>query len=349
MLIIKTTPNLYGITLQGDYLDLKALHESLSDYLEFYEHNEDLYPYHEYEYMLSLNYDIRHAYMGTRNVEVKENNAEETGVIAESIYQLPEEAKKDFESVRNGFAAGNLYFSVEIAYPMVFHYLVSLEAILADYMLPDEIKKMPAPPREYTTLDAIRDRAQIRFFTSLLWENLSEVFGQDTAGMLYHYLGDMEYLTPPPSIYTDGLLHWQFAHFDEIDTDLKKEFLLVSLLEQMGSEDARAGSRRKTPEYVAYHQASEALLAYTKQLADSASDPGKEKREEEGEGNVPGSGTQKKTRASKKKESFPFRNKFFTLLNRFHPGGKPLYEDDFEEFLEKYFGHIADVWEEPNW
>ena len=95
MITIKTTPNFYGISLQGDYLDLNELYDSISRYLELYMKNNEFYPYHEYEYLLSLNYDIRHAYMGTRNVEIKENNASDVGVFAESILQIPEQSKKE--------------------------------------------------------------------------------------------------------------------------------------------------------------------------------------------------------------------------------------------------------------
>ena len=36
MITIKTTPNFYGISLQGDYLDLNELYDSISRYLELY-------------------------------------------------------------------------------------------------------------------------------------------------------------------------------------------------------------------------------------------------------------------------------------------------------------------------
>ena len=67
MLTVKTTPNLYGISLQGDYTDLNEIYDALSRYLDFYQRHSESYPYHEYEYLLSLNYDIRHAYMGSRD------------------------------------------------------------------------------------------------------------------------------------------------------------------------------------------------------------------------------------------------------------------------------------------
>ena len=125
MLQIKTTPNLYGIILMGDYLDLDALYDSLSRYLAFYQDNMSQFqPYHEYEYLLSLNYDIRHAYQGDRGTEIMENNAEATGMMAENIYEISPAAKEEFRNIRKSFSKGNLYFSVEILYPLVFHYLI---------------------------------------------------------------------------------------------------------------------------------------------------------------------------------------------------------------------------------
>lgn len=133
MLQIKTTPNLYGVSLHGDYQDLNALYDSISRYLSFYQNNNhEFYPYHEYEYLLALNYDIRHAYMGTRKVDIVENNADAVGVMAETIFEIPKEAKEEFGSVRNDFGRGNLYFSVEILYPLIFHYLITFENILED-------------------------------------------------------------------------------------------------------------------------------------------------------------------------------------------------------------------------
>ena len=85
MLTVKATPNLYGVTLRGDYDDLNSLYDSLYDYLEFYNDSHEEFPDHEYEYLLSLNYDIRHCYQGDRNVEKAED--------------------------------GHTYYSVEILYP----------------------------------------------------------------------------------------------------------------------------------------------------------------------------------------------------------------------------------------
>ena len=93
MLTIKTTPNLYGLSIQGDYNDLNTLYDALSRYLEFYQEHAVAYPYHEYEYLLSLNYDLRHACQGDRGYTLAENNASQIGLKAECIYELPADFK----------------------------------------------------------------------------------------------------------------------------------------------------------------------------------------------------------------------------------------------------------------
>lgn len=60
---------------------LPEKYDSISRYIELYIENNEFYPYHEHEFLFSLNYDIHHAYMGTRDVEMKENNTSEVGVF----------------------------------------------------------------------------------------------------------------------------------------------------------------------------------------------------------------------------------------------------------------------------
>ena len=168
MIKIKTTPNLYGISLFGDYQDLKDLRKSIGDYLQFFIENNDSYPYHEYEYLLALNYDIRHAYMGCRGVSFEENNAEQVGVIAQNIYEIPEEAKDDFHNVQTDFKKGNLYFQVEILYPLVFHYMIAFGLILDEYYQITWFDNEKSMLSDYDKLDVEHDRAVIEHFLSLL-------------------------------------------------------------------------------------------------------------------------------------------------------------------------------------
>ena len=75
MLTITTTKHQLGALISGDYNDLNELYDSLSRYLDFYQTNNEEQPYSEYEFLLSLNYDIRHAFQGNREYISVKNNA----------------------------------------------------------------------------------------------------------------------------------------------------------------------------------------------------------------------------------------------------------------------------------
>ena len=307
MITIKTTPNIYGISLQGDYLDLKELYDSLSRYLDFYMENNEFYPYHEYEFLLSLNYDIRHAYMGTRNVEMKENNASEVGIIAESIYQIPDQNKKDFAAIRRKFKNGNLYFGVEILYPLVFHYLTSLNEIAYEEPAPDWFDNLPELMPDYDMIRANKDRSMILHFTSLLWENVESLVGSEKALAAMEYYENEDFLLAP-YLYTDALLHWQLAHFGTLTEEDKKQFLIKALYEIIDSEDLSQFPEDYREAYHHYKEATESLK--NKALSD-----------------------------------FPEKDTFYKLLDTFLPKGEPLYESTFETFLETHYGKVKN--EEP--
>ena len=310
MLQIRTTPHLYGISLLGDYQDLNALYDSISRYLAFYSENTEQWPYFEYEYMLSLNYDIRHAYQGDRGVEFQENNAENSGRMAEVIYHLPGEIAAVNQARRNRGRNGNLYFRVEILYPLVFHYLVTLEAILADYLLPDE-DTASGGLQEYTKIQANMDRMQISHFTALLWENLASLFGKEHAEILYRYFAEREYSSLPGSIYIDALLHCQLVQFRKMTAEEKKAFLLTSLLEVLDSD-----MMLDSPEEF---QEANALR------------------------------TQAAERLSPANFCAPSRDSFYTALEALGNPKQSLYEDDFEEFLAQTYGQLTEEEEEPDW
>ena len=310
MLTIRTTPHLYGISLIGDYRDLNELYDSLSRYLDFYNTNTDSWPYHAYEYMLSLNYDIRHAYMGTRGIEMVENNAEEVGVIAEAMYELTESDKKEFRSIRKDCKKGNLYFRVEILYPLVFHYLITMETILNDYLLPDKGTKSPEYMDEYSALQASHDRAQIRLFTALLWDNLAELLGNDNIDQLCHLFENQIRVLPMP-LYTDALLHCQLAQYPGMTDTERKGFLLLAFCE-LGELPVK---RTRAKEYQNIKEAA-------KNAAETLHQAGLH---------------------------LPTQNNFYTKLEKSIPVGQPLYRETFDQFLNAQYGCVADEDREPDW
>ncbi len=316
MLTIKSTPNLQGISLQGDYQDLNRLYDALSRYLEFYQKNAEGYPYHEYEYLLALNYDIRHAYMDTREYLSVENNASEYGLMAESIFEVPEEFKSEIRNVHRDYRKGNLYFSVNILYPLVFHYLISLERILDDYYLPswfDAYAEEENPYIKYDPLEANHDRAQIQMFTSLLWDNIAELFGKEKALAAYNYFADQEFGFAP-ALYIDALLHHQAANFDHLSPEQRKDYLYLTFMEIMDSDELLADPKEWADCYGHYQTA---FKAYN-QTVDSA------------------------------KKEFPTQNTFHREFHRTFDKKEHLYQEDFERFLIDWFGEI-DEESEPEW
>lgn len=316
MLTIKTTPNLYGVSIQGDYNDLNTLYDALSRYLEFYQEHAVAYPYHEYEYLLSLNYDLRHACQGDRGYTLVENNASQIGLKAECIYELPADFKKDIKSVRSKCKKGNLYFSVEILYPLVFHYLISLERILEDYASPQWFSEYSKPEDEedefclppYGLLDSIQDTAQIHMFTALLWNNVRELFGNDLALEIYNCFTNQEYGSTH-CMYTDMLLHRMMAQFHTLTADEKMYFLLLSLIETMDSDDIRMSRKQ-------FKLCKEQYKKALKGLKDI-------------------------------KKEFPTKQKFYSKLDKAFPGTSAIYTTEFEKFLDKHYGIVE--FEEPEW
>lgn len=261
MILIETTPNLYGISLKGDYNDLKSLHESLSNYLEFYQKNEKLFPYSNYEYMLSLCYDIRHSWMGARDYDIQDNNAEEFGSYAECIYELTDQGKKEIAAVRKQHGKGNLYFSVPILYPIAFHYLITLEYIMEDWYRREWFPSMPVP---YDDISVCADRAQIQLFVAALWKNLADLFGREEALHLYRFIHDADCFLLPSELYTDMLLHYQLSQFKHLTRKERKQFLLFAFYEQL-DEDFEAEDAADFPE--CYKQYNKALLSLQKAKA----------------------------------------------------------------------------------
>lgn len=305
MITVKTTPNRFGISLQGDYQDLNTLYDSISRYLDFYMANNEFYPYHEYEYLLSLNYDIRHAYMGTRDVAIKENNASEVGLIAENIFHISDQGKTDFSNIRRKFKNGNLYFGVDILYPLVFHYLVNMSEITYEDPYTDWFNNLPDHMEDYNMIHANKDRAMILHFISLLWENVEDLLGSELALEIMEYYESSEEFVLAPSLYTDALVHWQLANFGALSEDNKRHFLLMSLYEIIDAEALLQHPDEYRQAYNHYKEASKSI---------------------------------KKNRGP----AFPDKNTFYQLLDELTSTGEPLYHSVFDEFLNTQYGVIKD-------
>ena len=91
MIKVRNTPQLAGITILGDYEDLDALYDAVSNYSRFFlNHQDNDYAENCLECLLGLCYDLRHAYQGDRGYESVENRADSIGLMAGVLYELPQ-------------------------------------------------------------------------------------------------------------------------------------------------------------------------------------------------------------------------------------------------------------------
>lgn len=233
MIIIETTPNLYGVSVKGDYNDLNLLYDSISRYLGFYCENEESFPYYAYEYLLSLNYDLRHAYQGDRDTDIQENNSEQYGNMCQALFEIDKDTQKHFAEIHKRHSHGNLYFSVNILYPLIFHYINAFEYILNAWYKDEWFLEVPYP---YDALSAEKDRSMIALFTSMLWENLAQLFGREECMKIYHYIKQLDEFAIPPALYTDAVLHYQLSQFKHLSHDEKKQALIYIFYQQIDAE-----------------------------------------------------------------------------------------------------------------
>ena len=77
MISIRNTENLTGITIRGDFADFYALVDAFHE-IAIYEDSEKNHEYIEASTrILSICYDVRHAYMGDRGIVLVDNNLDE--------------------------------------------------------------------------------------------------------------------------------------------------------------------------------------------------------------------------------------------------------------------------------
>ena len=311
MIKIKTTPNMYGVTLMGDYEDLDKLYDSISNYLSFYIDNAEYYPYHEYEYLLSLNYDIRHCYMGDRGYEIVDNNSDRYGSMAGVILEPTEEFREEINNVRGTYKKGNLYYTVEILYPLIFHYLIAFEEILLDELEESWLEKESEFggkwKERYSMIDAKRDRAAISNLIGLFWDNVQELFGRETAKNIYDYFNEVEY-TLPSSMYCDALIHCQLVGFPDMNNEEKLKYLLASIYEIIDADNLNTYPEEYEPGTSEYRDAV---------------------------------GSLNKGDTSR----FPVRESFYDALDKVYDPKKPFYREDFDRFLNSTYGEDPDLFE----
>lgn len=278
MLRIVPTEHLIGVKLQGDYNDLNELYDALSRYLTIYQESTD-YPYSDYEYLLSLNYDIRHAYMGTRDVVKVDNHSEHSPKT-------------------------NLYFSVDIAVPLILYYLNTFQHFLDSYYSVSWFEKynngMHGQP--YDQMMAEHDRAQIQVFNASVWQYLRSLLGENDANTLFQYFTYNEEGIIFPGMYIDAVLAYYHTNVTFLSEEEIKEFILYIAYCVMDP----ASTRYKNKNMLACHNQYEKV---------------------------------KKDIRNKGLKLLPSYAKFLTLENKYFGEKMSITEYEFNGFVKKYFGN----------
>lgn len=177
MINIKTTENNLGVTISGDYDDLDELHTALSNLAGFEGEIE------EYEAIslriLGICYDLRHAYMGDRDIEKIDNG------ITDEIKKWHGELYPDY----------NIYYSVNILWIEVMFSVLAIDDLIKivtdkkltkkyinkelDFWFEDETNKEKIL-EEIKTEEELRlpyDISIVRAYQAAVWKLLGEVVG----------------------------------------------------------------------------------------------------------------------------------------------------------------------------
>lgn len=321
MLRVTNTDNLMGIVIHGDFDDLNALRDALGRCAEFcYEENERMLEeysedknsndlsarrYQKYEFFLSLNYDIRHAFQGDRNYELRENYAycfhdKKTFFDEESdIYRKYEEL---YELTKNG----NLQYSVEILYPMALYYLYAindyLDSLCDDsfldnltYNYAEKFGLYPAKP-----YNVYQDIGILLQFQGMLMGALEEAIGESRYTHLTAYMNEDIHINKD-TVYTEALCSYYSNFGPKVSGTVRKSMILLMAYElfDRGMLIGRRGYGYASKDY---NTAAKTIVKNT---------------------GVP----------------FPNADTFIAKLNQFVDQlSTPFYSDDFDRFLEQEFG-----------
>lgn len=185
MLSVKMTPHLLGIEIMGDYDELNRLYDAIWE-LAGHDYDPQLSTQEAImcERLLALCYDLRHAYMGSRNIRMEENGM--TRETAEWLgISLP--------------PLNNLYYSVEVLYPEAM-YEVMVLGHLVDVRRAELIKKKSFSAFEANDPRVLFDPscAMVTYYQSLVMEAVCAVTSENTFSRIrkqvtkgYHMMPNM--------------------------------------------------------------------------------------------------------------------------------------------------------------
>ena len=182
MISAKATENLAGITLEGDYDDLHEIVKSIYRMTGLEEDYEDDY-WSVKNRLLGVCYDIRHAFMGDREVKLVDNGVHEEIMKWHSMI-LPRQ---------------EVHFSVNILFPEAVFVALSVSEIYAQSRQyygkrskkQQENEEFPSEKYSYY----VRDKAVLDTLSAVILGALAEVIGDDELEKLFklrgHQYGDI--------------------------------------------------------------------------------------------------------------------------------------------------------------
>ena len=166
MLQTKPTEHLAGITMQGDYKDFYELVESIYRITGLDDDQTEIY-YGVKNRLLGICYDIRHAFMGDRDIVLEDNG-------------MREDIMKWHEQIT---PTQNVYYSVEVLFPEAIFVAASVPKmyIFSSVYYGAKGKRTDMddqlPPMPYS--DYIRDKANLDVLCAGIWQALGEAIGDE--------------------------------------------------------------------------------------------------------------------------------------------------------------------------
>lgn len=239
MLTMQPTEKFVGINVQGDYYDFLEFTESVHRLTGMWPEEDYDDPYYaSSNRLLGICYDFRHAYMGDRDVVVKDNG-------------FDRELMKYHNLVTSD---KTVYYSVNILFPEAIFVAATSEKLLyyAGRYYGKEGKKLKEKeelPFSYEYTDYVKDCGIIRNFAGLVWSALGQVIGE---------VG-LENVLKAQSPY-ESYTGYAAQYIDKLDIDLikakpdKRAGRLKTIARKIISQDSSY--------YQTYHDVLEAALEY---------------------------------------------------------------------------------------
>ena len=174
MITAKPTEHLTGITLSGEYQDFHEIVEAIYRMTGLEEDYNDRF-YGVKSRLLGICYEIRHAYMGDRDIELVENGVDDE-IIKWHERILPGE---------------NLHYSVNLLFPeAVFIALAVSDMYIRPIQYYGERGKKSNEEEELpvnTCVDYLRDKAVLDLLCTVIISALAEVIGDEETEKLLRF------------------------------------------------------------------------------------------------------------------------------------------------------------------